>query len=32
VIYVDSPALLKLRHQEAESAALGAWPSARSGT
>lgn len=32
MIYLDSSALLKLLHQEAESAALGAWLSARSGT
>jgi predicted nucleic acid-binding protein len=32
VIYLDSSALLKLLHREAESAALGEWLTARSGT
>jgi predicted nucleic acid-binding protein len=32
VIYLDSSALLKLLHQEAESAALTDWLSARAGT
>lgn len=32
MIYLDSSALLKLLHQEAESAALAEWLSARAGT
>lgn len=32
MIYLDSSALLKLIHQEAESAALGDWLSTRAGT